>query len=311
MAYHPFRFGVLVADVETADEWIAKAQKVESLGYDTFFVAEHVLTFPPIAGMVAAAGATTTLRIGSYVFANDFHHPLLLGREVAAIDALSNGRVVLGLGTGFYRPDYDQSGIRLDSPGIRVGRLEEAVQIIKGIFTVAPFSFTGKHYTVRDFSLALKPLQQPHPPLLIGGASPRILALAAREADIVGLNIRTTADGGFDPSSILAEPTAQKVAWIQQAAGERWEQLELSILCIHVAVTEDRAGAAQQMVEGWPEAGFTTSQVRESPHMLIGSVDEIVADLQQRRERYGISYVVIFEDKIDEFAPIVTRLTGT
>ena len=164
---------------------------------------------------------------------------------------------------------------------------------------------------MRDFALTPVPVQQPHPPILVGGASPRILALAAREADIVGLNIRTTADGGFDPSSILAEPTAQKVAWIKQAAGERWEHLELSILCIHVAVTGDRAEAARQMAEGWVEAGFTISQVLESPHMLIGSVDEIVADLQQRRERYGISHVVIFEDKIDEFAPIVTRLAGT
>lgn len=311
MVHHPFRFGVLIADVTNADEWIAKAQKVEALGYDTLFVADHVHTFPPIAGMIAAAGATTTLRIGSYVFANDFHHPIQLGREVAAIDALSNGRLVLGLGTGFYRPDYDQSGMTLDPPAIRVGRLEEAVQIIKGIFTTTPFSFTGKHYTVRDFSFALMPVQRPHPPILVGGASPRILALAAHEADIVGLNIRTTADGGFDPSSILAEPTAQKVAWVKQAAGERLKQLELSVLCIHVAVTEDRAGAAQQMVEEWSEAGFTTSQVLGSPHILIGNVDEIVADLQYRRERYGISYLVIFEDKIDEFAPIVTRLTGT
>lgn len=311
MESHPFRFGVLVGGVAAADDWIAKARKVEALGYDTLFVAEHMDTFPPIAGMVAAAGATTTLRIGSYVLANDFHHPIVLGREAAAIDALSHGRLVFGLGTGFYRPDYEQSGIVFQSPGMRVGRLEEAVQIIKGIFTTTPFSFDGKYYTVRDFALTPVPVQQPHPPILVGGASPRILALAAREADIVGLNIRTTADGGFDPSSLLAEPTAQKVAWIKQAAGERWEHLKLSILCIHVAVTGDRAEAARQMAEGWVEAGFTISQVLESPHMLIGSVDEIVADLQQRRERYGISHVVIFEDKIDEFAPIVTRLAGT
>ena len=144
MESHPFRFGVLVGGVAAADDWIAKARKVEALGYDTLFVAEHMDTFPPIAGMVAAAGATTTLRIGSYVLANDFHHPIVLGREVAAIDALSHGRLVFGLGTGFYRPDYEQSGIVFQSPGMRVGRLEEAVQIIKGIFTTTPFSFDGK-----------------------------------------------------------------------------------------------------------------------------------------------------------------------
>ena len=210
MARHLFRFAVNVYEAATADAWIAKAQKAEALGYDTFFVADHLMTFPPITGMMAAAAATTTLRIGSNVFANDFRHPIMLGREAAAVDVFSHGRLVFGLGTGFYRPDYDQSGIPLDSPSVRVGRLEEAIQIIKGLFTAAPFSFTGKHYTIRDVSLAPAPVQQPHPPILLGGGSPRILALAAREADIVGFNIRTTAAGDFDPASILAEPTAQK-----------------------------------------------------------------------------------------------------
>jgi probable F420-dependent oxidoreductase len=310
LAQHPFRFGVNVYEAINREEWIAKAQKIEALGYDTLFVADHAHTFPPIAGMMAAATATTTVRIGSNVFANDFRHPIMLGREVAAIDALSNGRVVFGLGTGFYRPDYDQSGIALDPPGIRVGRLEEAVQIFKGIFTTSPFSFSGQHYTVRDFSLAPAPVQQPHPPILIGGASPRILALAAREADIVGFNIRTTPDGGFDPSSILLDPTLQKLAWVKQAAGARLEALEFSLYMLYVAVTNDRRGAAQQMVEAWDEAGLSIDQVLQSPHALIGSVDDIVADLQQRREQYGFSHIVISDDKIDEFAPIVEQLTG-
>jgi probable F420-dependent oxidoreductase len=260
--------------------------------------------------MMAAAAATTTLRIGSNVFANDFRHPMLLAREVAAVDVFSNGRLVLGLGTGFYRPDYNQSGIPLDSPGVRVGRLEEALQIIKGSFTSAPFSFTGQHYTVRDFSLAPAPVQQPHPPMLVGGASPRILALAAREADIVSFNIRTTPDGGFEPSSILLDPTLQKVAWVKQAAGARLEALEFSLYMMYVAVTNDRRGAAQQMAEEWDEVGFSIDQVLQSPHTVIGTVDEIVTDLQQRREHYGFSHIVISDDKIDAFAPIVERLTG-
>jgi probable F420-dependent oxidoreductase len=310
MARHPFRFGVNVYGAASGDEWITKAQKIEALGYDTFFVADHLMTFPPITGMMAAAAATTTLRIGSNVFANDFHHPILLGREAAALDSFSNGRFVFGLGTGFYGPDYTQSGIPLDPPGVRVSRLEEAVQIIKGIFTTAPFSFTGKHYTIQDFSLGTRPVQQPHPPILLGGGSPRVLALAAREADIVSFNIRTTGDGGFDPASILSEPTAQKVAWVKQAAGERLEHLEFSALMMYIAVTEDRLSGAQQMVDGWQDAGFTTDQVLESPHVLIGSVDEIVAVLQERRERYGISHIVISDDNIDEFAPVVAELAG-
>jgi probable F420-dependent oxidoreductase len=254
--------------------------------------------------------ATTTLRIGSNVLANDFYHSIMLGREIAAVDALTNGRLVLGLGTGFYRPDYDQSGITFDSPAIRVGRLEEAIQIIKGIFTTTPFSFTGHHYTIRDVVLPCAPIQQPHPPLLIGGASPRILALAAREADIVSFNIRTTVDGGFDTASLMAEPTAQKVAWVQQAANARWEHLECSIFILRVSVTNDRLRVAQEIADGWSHARITPSQVLESPHVLIGSVDEIIADIYDRRTRYGISHLAIFDDKIDVFSPIVAQLAG-
>ena len=312
MPRHPFRFGVNVYEAAHRDEWIAKAQKIEALGYDTLFVADHAHTFPPIAGMMAAASATTTLRIGSNVFANDLRHPMMLAREVAAVDVFSNGRLVLGLGTGFYRPDYDQSGIPLDSPGVRVGRLEEAIQIIKGSFTTAPFSFTGQHYTIRNFSLTPPSVQQPHPPILLGGGSPRILALAAREADIVSFNIRTTTDGGFDTTSISPAATAQKVAWVRQAAGERLEQLEFSILAGYATVTLDRVGAAEQMADGWRGAGvdIIAKQILESPTTLIGTVDEIVADLQQAREQYGFSFIVISDDQIDEFAPIVEQLTG-
>jgi probable F420-dependent oxidoreductase len=309
---HSFRFGVNVYEAANRNEWIAKAQKIEALGYDTLFVADHAHTFPPIAGMMAAAAATTTLRIGSNVFANDFRHPLMLAREVAAVDVFSNGRLVLGLGTGFYRPDYDQTGIPFDLPGIRVGRLEEAIQIVKGSFTTAPFSFAGKHYTIHDFSLVPLPVQQPHPPLLLGGGSPRVLALAAREADIVSFNIRTTADGGFDTRSISPDATAQKVAWVRQVAGERLEQLEFSILAGYAAVTDDRVGAAEQLADGWRGAGveIIAQQILESPTSLIGTVAEIVADLQQAREQYGFSFIVISDDQIDAFAPIVEQLTG-
>ena len=313
MTHHPFRFGVNVYEAATRDEWITKAQQIEALGYDTLFVADHLHTFPPIAGMMAAAAVTTTLRIGSNVFANDFRHPLLLGREVAAVDLFSAGRLVLGLGTGFWRADYDQSGILLDSPGTRVGRLEEAVQIIKGIFTTAPFSFTGQYYTVRDFTLSPAPIQQPHPRILLGGGGPRTLALAAREADIVGFGLRTTRAGGFDSTSNSPDATAQKVAWVRQAAGERLEHLEFSILASFVAVTDDRLGAAEEMADGWRGAGIDiiAKQILESPTTLIGTVDEIVADLQQARAQYGFSYIVIGDDQINAFAPIVAQLNGT
>ncbi len=313
MPHHPFRFGVNVYGAKSREEWIAKAQKIEALRYDTFFVADHSHTFPPIAGMMAAAAATTTVHIGSNVLANDFRYPVILGRELAAVDVFSNGRLIFGLGTGFYRPDYDKSGIPFAAPGVRVSRLEEAVHIIKGIFTTDPFSFAGKYYTVQNVSIEPMPLQQPHPPLLLGGGSPRILAIAAREADIVSFNIRTTPEGGFDTNSISPEATAEKVAWVKQAAGDRFDDLEFSLLAMYIAITNDRVGAAEQMVDGWNKAGVSVNadQILASPHTLMGTVDEIVADVQNLRERYGFSFVVVNENTIDDFAPVVERLAGT
>ena len=226
----PFRFGVNVYGANDSHAWTAQARHIEALGYDTLFVADHFGGLPPIAGMMAAALATTTLRVGTNVFANDFRHPLVLGAEVAAVDFFSGGRVILGLGTGFWRQDYDQTGIPFEPPSTRVGRLEEAVQILKGIYTTAPFSFAGQYYAVRDFELSPGPNQQPHPPILVGGGGPRILALAAREADIVGFGRRSTRFGGFDTDSDTPDATAEKVAWVREAAGERLERLEFSSL---------------------------------------------------------------------------------
>ena len=310
--HHPFRFGVNVYEAATREEWIGKAQRIEALGYDCFFVADHVMTFPPIAGMMAAAAATTTLRIGSNVMGNDFRHPLVLCRELAAVDLLSNGRLVFGLGTGFYRLDYDQFGIPFAPPGVRVSRLEEAIQLIKAAFRDTSFTFEGHYYSVRDFSLTPRPLQAPHPPLLLGGGSPRILALAAREADIVSLNIRTTRDGGFDTNSVSPAATAEKIAWVKAAAGERFAELELSLLCNDVVVTDDREGKAHQLSEAWQGAGvsFSAEQILAAPPTLIGTVDEIVEDVQHLRDQYGFSFIVIADSAVEAFSPVVARLSG-
>jgi probable F420-dependent oxidoreductase len=314
MAHHPFRFGVNAVEAACAEEWIGKAQRIEALGYDTMFAGDHLICFPPIAGMMAAAAATTRLHIGSNVLANDFYHPVILARELAAIDMLSHGRLIVGLGTGFYRPDYIQSGIPLDAPGIRVSRLAEAIQIIKGVFTAEDFSFTGRHYTVHNVSLTPMPQQKPRPPLLLGGGGPRILALAAGEADIVSINIRTTRDGGFEPGSSSPAATAEKIAWVKQAAGDRFATLELSLLCNDVAVTDDREAAAQQFADRWNQFGvfdveLTAAEVLASPHSLIGTIDEIVGAVQRLRAEYGFSFIVISEAQFEALAPVVALLS--
>jgi probable F420-dependent oxidoreductase len=255
---------------------------------------------------------TTTLRIGSNVLANDFRHPLVLAAELAAIDALSDGRLICGIGSGFWHVDYEQSGIPLVTPGERIGRLEEAVQVITRAFGSSAASFEGRYYTIREATLAVRPVQQPHPPLLIGGGSPRVLALAAREASIVGINIRTTRDGSLDPESLSPAATAAKVARVRAAAGARMSEIELSMLCGFVRVTTDREGVAAELAAGWNGAGVavTPAQILASPHALIGPAERLAEDVVRLREAYGVSFVVIPEDQIDAFAPVVARLAG-
>ncbi len=310
---HPFRFGIQVSGAPSREAWIATARKAEALGYSTLLVDDHLGNpLAPLPALAATAEVTTTLRIGTFVLANDFRHPVLLAREAATVDLLSDGRLELGLGTGYALPDYIQSGIPLDPPGVRVSRFAEAVQIIKGMFADTPLTFEGRYYSVHDLNGLPKPMQRPHPPILIGGGGQRMLSIAAREADIVSVNIKTTPAGAFDFSSLTAEATAQKLVWVHEAAGERFDALELNLLVPVVAITDNQRSAAEQMLRHWgiPAEAFSVEQVLESPSALLGSVDQIVETLQARRERSGFSYIVVWEP-IEQFAPIVARLAGT
>ena len=186
----------------------------------------------PIPALMAAADATTTLRVGSLVFANDYRHPIMLAKEAATLDLLSEGRFELGIGAGWLRSEYEQTGIPFDPPGIRVERMQEALLILKGAFAEQPLTFAGKHYTITHLESFPKPSQKPHPPLLIGAGSKRMLSIAAREADIIGILPKALTNGTIseDPTERFAETLAQKVEWIRQAAGERFDEIELSMV---------------------------------------------------------------------------------
>jgi probable F420-dependent oxidoreductase len=312
-----FRFGILTGGAASREAWTDKARQAEALGYSTLLIDDHLYNpFAPLTALVSAADATTSLRVGSLVFGNDFRHPALLAREAATLDILSDGRFELGLGTGYWREDYEQSGMELESPGTRVSRFEEAVQVIKGLFADEPFTYTGDYYTIRNLNGLPKPAQLPHPPLLLGGGGKRMLSIAAREANIVSINIRTTAEGGFDSSSITPEATDQKIAWVREAAGARFHDLELNVLVFPV-VTDQPRQLAEQMLREWKlpadEAGID-GLLAESAS-LFGTVDEIVEALQARRQRFGFSYIAVGEyyqaDVMERFAPVVARLAGT
>ncbi len=262
----------------------------------------------PIAALMAAADATTTLRVGAMVFCNDYRHPVVLAKEAATLDVLSGGRFELGLGAGWMTADYRAAGIPLDRPGVRIDRLEEAIAVVKGLFCGSPVSFRGCFYSVDGLVGTPAPVQQP-PPLLIGGGGPRVLSLAAREADIVGLNPplgRGVIDASVGPDATAAATDA-KVALIRSVAGPRFASIELQVRVHLVVVTDDRDGLAAAFA---PSFGLTPAEALDSPYALIGTPAQIVDALVERRERYGISAIGIGLDAMDDMAPVVAALAG-
>jgi probable F420-dependent oxidoreductase len=307
-----FRFGVCPGIAQSRDAWVEQARKAEDLGYSTFLVPDHFVNdLATVPAISVAAEATRTLRVGSYVFDNDFRHPAMVAKEAATLDLLSDGRLELGIGAGWHGPDYEQTGIPFDPPGVRVGRLEEAVTIIKALFGEEPVTFSGKYYTIDGLLGLPRLVQRPHPPILIAGGSKRVLSLAAREADIVGLHLKTYSDGsGGDIASTSVDATLEKLDWIRQAAVDRFDDLEFNVLVPRLAVSDNPAQAAEQLASQANRPGLTAELLLESPNALIGTVDGIVETLQMRRERYFISYIVVTDEDLETFAPVVARLNG-
>ncbi|HEY7983494.1 MAG TPA: TIGR03621 family F420-dependent LLM class oxidoreductase [Ktedonobacterales bacterium] len=312
----PFRFGAAADAATTRAEWVARARRAEALGYAVLVVPDHfgAILFPPIAALMAAADATTTIRVASYVFDNDFRHPAVLAREAAALDLLSDGRLELGIGAGWDPDDYTQMGLPLDSPGRRIERLAESLTILRRFFTEETVTFAGQHYQVRELVAAPKPVQRPHPPFFIGGGGQRLLTLAGREADIVGLHFKISADGTVPASERTEEALAQKIAWVRAAAGERFAAIELNLLLNAVVVTDDRAQAAdtiaRDIIARRGPGSITPADVLASPYWLIGSVDEIAGQLVRLRAAHGISYWTLRTPDVEPLAPVVARLAG-
>jgi len=310
---HPrrFRFGVQFSTAATSAAWADLAREAEDLGYSTLFVPDHFGDqLSPGPALVAAADATRALRVGTLVLDNDYKHPVVTAKEMASVDLLSDGRLELGVGAGWMASDYEQSGIPMDPAGDRVDRLEEGIAILKGLFAPGAFSYTGKHYRVTDLDGQPKPVQSPGPPFIIGGGAPRVLALAGREADIVGINpaIRS---GRVDAAAARdggAETTDHKVGWVKQAAGDRYADLELQMLIFLCTITDDRAGTLAATA---PLFGLEPEGLEVYPHAWIGSADQIADDLGAGRDRWDVSYLVVQGlDNMRAMAPVVAKLAG-
>jgi probable F420-dependent oxidoreductase len=307
-----FRFGVIAKKARSAEDFAAHAKRIEDLGFSTMFIPDHFVdhALAPIPAAMAAATATSTLRVGTLVLGNDYRHPVVLASEAATIDLLSGGRLELGMGAGWMGVDYEKGGFPLDPPSTRIARLDESVTIIKGLMADGPFSFKGKHYTVTGLDGEPKPAQRPHPPFIIGGGGPKILAVAAKHAQIVGINANLKAGVGDHPVSVrsmTAVATDEKLGWLREAAGPRFDDLEIQTLTGFVYVTDDRSGIAKGMASAF---SVDVDVALETPAALVGTLDEIVAEVQRRRDRWQMSYVVIDEEFLDAFAPVVERLAG-
>ena len=307
----PFRFGINVRDASTRAEWQDKARTVEDLGYSVLLVPDHLAAMlATLPAVMSAADATTSLRVGTNVLNNDLRHPVLLAREAATMDVLTDGRLELGLGAGYMRIEYDQAGLRFDRGGIRVERLAESVTIIKGLLGGVEVNFAGQHYRVTGHRIHPRPVQRPHPPVIIGGNGPRLLALAAHEADIVNFTGITFTRGGTVPDMTgwKVAGVDERMRMVREAARQRFDRLELSAQIQRVIVTDRRREAAAELQKRWKQ--LSVEEILEAPYVLIGTVDEMVEALHARRERWGLSYFVTFEPYMEILAPVVARLTG-
>ena len=306
-----FRFAVQLETAASGPAWRDQARKIESLGYSALYVPDHLGDqWAPTVAITAAAEATTTLKVGALVYDNDYRHPVVLAKEMATLDLLSEGRLEVGLGAGWMKSDYDQSGIPYDEPAVRVARFEEAVQIMEALWADGTCTFAGEHYTITGAVGQPRPFRRPRPTLLLGGGGRRVLSFAARHADVVGVNANLRAGyvGPEVAETTTAERFDERIGWVREAAGERFDALELQVLTVVAVITDDRQGLAELMA---PAFGLEPAAALEVPMVVAGTVDQVCETLQQRRERYGFSFYVFHEAEIDAFAPVVERLAGT
>jgi probable F420-dependent oxidoreductase len=291
-------------------EWRARARQIEDLGYSTLFLPDHFGSqWAPLVALTVAAEATTTLRVGSLVFDNDYRHPVVLAREVATLAIASEERVEFGLGAGWMRSDYEQSGIPFDPPGVRIDRMVEGLHIMRELWSAGTATFSGRYYQVNEAHGVPMPAGTDHPPILIGGGGRRLLTTAAREADIVGFNpsLAEGVVGLATAKSATAARFRERVAWVREAAGDRIEELEFQVLTFAVQVTEHRQ---RFIADAAPLFQLTPEEVSETPIALVGTVAEICESLLARRQEFGFSYWVVHEENIEDFAPVVAAMAG-
>lgn len=311
-----FRFLATVDEYPDFAQLTSLARKAEAVGCAAFVLPDHLVgqyAAMPVLAMVAAA--TERLRVGTFVLNVCLRHPAVLAQDLATLDALSGGRLEIGLGAGWNKPEHDAIGIPFEPTGVRIKRLTEAIAILKGCFAEGAFSFAGEHYTITGHNGVPKPAQRPHPPIFLGGGGKRLLTLAAREAQTIGLAPRLTQ--GERPRveawSLTAAATEEKISWIREAAGDRFGELELNTYASGgppVVTDHPRAEARRRADRIRDQTGveLTVEEILDSPHVFIGTIKDLTRKFTDLRERFGISSFLI--DDLDALAPVVQELAG-
>jgi probable F420-dependent oxidoreductase len=306
-----FRFALQASRAASPRAWRELARRSEDLGYSTLYVPDHLDDqWAPLLALAVAAEATTTLRVGTLVLDNDFRHPVVLAKEAATLDVITDGRFEFGLGAGWANADYDMSGIPMDPGGVRVARLAESIEIMRAMWTDGSATFAGAHYRVTSALGTPAPVTPGGPPLVIGGGSRRILELAGRVADVVSIvpSLAAGVVGAETAAQAVAEKYADRVRWVRDAAGDRADDLELQCWTAVAAVVSDADTVSENLASAF---GLTPDQLRAAPVALIGPVEGIVDTLRKRREEYGFSYIVVHEGEMDALAPVIAELAGT
>jgi len=313
----PFRFGLQAARVNDPDQWLALARSAEDSGYSCFMVPDHLGRLSTFPALMAAAAATRTIKLATYVLNQDFRPPAVLAQEAATVQLLTGGRLELGIGAGWAIREYTQAGLKYDGAGVRVSRFAEYLEVVKGLLNAtAPFSYAGKFFRLDSY--APLPKHRTPPPILVGGGSPRILAISGRLADIISVSTRASPDGRVDMPNIALAAVENKVRHIREAADDRFDQIELNMTVRDVRLTTDRRATARQLLNEWagvPHFLANVDQVSEddvldSPHVAIGSVDQVVEQLEMARERWGFAYLEVSSTDAEAVAPIMERLNG-
>ncbi|MEU6419613.1 TIGR03621 family F420-dependent LLM class oxidoreductase [Streptomyces spiralis] len=299
------RFGVTIAPDTSARRWRDMVRALEDSPVDVLLVNDHLsgLRYAPLTALSVAAALTSRIRLGTVVLANDYRHPAVLAKEIATLDLLSEGRVEVGIGSGWMRTDYEQAGLPFDIPKVRVRRLREAVRYLRGAWADEPFDFDGEYYQAAGLDLDPRPVQRPHPPLMLGGGGPVMLRFAAQEADIINITNRTAADGrGVDPADVGIGPLRAKVDLLREAAAARWPALELSVSV--------RAAAVDRPISRLhPAVAAQVDSLRGTPFLLEGSVAQVTEQVLRWHDELGISYFVLgnTEDAASMF-PVMERV---